>query len=88
MQEDAEVRNEDAVKTDVLPVILKAMDASRGAQKIILFNNIPPITNNIVQAQPDYYYGAQPEQLDPRVREKLSKDIIPLSSIDLPSVPN
>jgi hypothetical protein len=52
---------EDAVKELVLPAMLKAIAASRGAQKKVLFTNIPPATDNIAQAKPDYYYGAQPE---------------------------
>jgi hypothetical protein len=47
VQADAEAFNEDAVKELVLPVILKAIAASRGAQKKALFTNIPPITDNI-----------------------------------------
>ncbi|KAL9619833.1 MAG: hypothetical protein Q9160_005573 [Pyrenula sp. 1 TL-2023] len=85
---DAEAFNEDDVKASVLPAMLKAMGASEGAQKNVLFTNIDPITDNITQAKPDYYYGAQPEQLSHNVRIQLSKQLIPSNHSHLPAVPN
>ncbi|KAF2229648.1 hypothetical protein EV356DRAFT_455391 [Viridothelium virens] len=85
---DADAFNEDAVKDTVLPAMLQAIGASAGAQKNILFTNIDPITDNITQAKPDYYYGAQPEQINPRVCNELSKHIIPSKHAHLPAVPN
>jgi len=88
VDEDAGAHDEDAVKESVLPAMLKAMGASKGAQKNIWLGNLDPMARDISQAQPDYYYGAQPEQLDPEVREELSKRIVPSSSTNLPIVPN
>jgi len=88
IEKDAEAFNEDAVKDSVLPAMLRAMGASSGAQKNILFTNIDPIVAGISQAKPDYYYGAQPEQIHPNVRTDLSKHITPSSHAHLPAVPN
>jgi hypothetical protein len=70
--------------------MLKAIGAFNGAQKNIIFTNIDPIVAGISQARPDYYYGAQPEQIYPDVRnnEQLNKHIIPSSHTHLPAVPN
>lgn len=88
MEADAEAYNEDAVKDSVLPAMLRAMGASQGAQKNILFTNTEPIAAGIAQAKPDYYYGAQPEQIHPDVRDELSTHIIPSKHDHLPAVPN
>jgi hypothetical protein len=72
LRKDAKARNEPDIRTEVLPALLDAMGTSGGAQKDILFTNIDPLTNSITQAKPDYYCGAQPEQLDPGVYEELS----------------
>ncbi|KAI4154574.1 MAG: hypothetical protein LQ340_001583 [Diploschistes diacapsis] len=68
--------------------MLEAMGAPRGAEKNILFTNIDPITGDIAQAKPDYYYGARLEQIHPHVRNELSKHIIPSNHTRLPAVPN
>ncbi|WEW59006.1 hypothetical protein PRK78_004474 [Emydomyces testavorans] len=85
---DAEAFNEDAIKDKVLPAMLEAMGASRCTEKNILFTNLEPITSEIAQAKPDYYYGARPEQIHPHVRNKLIKRIIPSNHTHLPAVPN
>ncbi|KAI9769974.1 MAG: hypothetical protein M1840_003685 [Geoglossum simile] len=87
---DAEAFNEDTVKDSVLPAMLRAMDAFSGAQRNIPFTNIDPMAPGISQARPDYYYGAQPEQihLDVRNNKQLSKHIIPSKHAHLLVVPN
>ena len=85
---DAEAFNEDAVEDSVLPAMLNAVGASSGAQKNVLFTSTQPITDGIALAKPDYYYGAQPEQIHPHVRNELSKHIIPSNHTHLPVVPN
>ena len=97
---DAETFNEDEVKEDevrenevkdsVIPAMLRAMGTSlpSGAKKNILFTNIDPMAAGISQAKPDYYDGAQPEQIHPEVRAELSNHIIPSSHAHLPAVPN
>jgi hypothetical protein len=90
VKNDAKAFNEDAVKDSVLPAMLRAMDASNGAQKNILFINTAPMVEGISQAKPDYYYGTQPELIHSDVRnsEQLSRYIIPSNHTNLPAVPN
>jgi hypothetical protein len=85
---DARAFNEDAVKDSALPAMLRAMKASDGAQKNILFTNIEPIADGIAQAKPDYYYGAKTMHIHPDVRTSLNKTIIPSSHTHLPAAPN
>lgn len=88
MEEDAGALNEDAVKDTVLPAMLRAMGASDGAQKNVLFTNMDPLVPGISQAKPDYYYGAQPELIHQQVREDLSGHIVPSTSTHFPAIPN
>lgn len=77
MDKDAEARREQNVKTKVLPALLNAMGASEGAEDDVPFTHIKPFADNNTKAVPDYYYGAQPQQLDPTVRGALSGHILP-----------
>jgi hypothetical protein len=53
------------------------------------FTNLDHLTDGIlVPDNPDLYYGARPEQLDRRVRDELSGQIVPSSQHDLPTLPN
>jgi hypothetical protein len=88
VEEDAGALNEDAVKDTVLPAMLRAMGASDGAQKNVLFTNMDPLVPGISQAKPDYYYGAPPELIHQQVREDLSGYIIPSTSTHFPALPN
>ena len=90
VDEDADAHNEDAVKTKVVSALLHAMGAHEGAQHSIWFGNLDPMAKHITQTQPDYYYGAHPQQLDKQIRKdkKISKHIIPSSFTNLPIVPN
>jgi hypothetical protein len=90
-QANVKASSEDAVKDSVLPAILRTIDGTNSAQKNKRFTNLAPLTekgNELKDAQPDYYCGAQPEQLHQDVRNELSKQIIPSSSTNLPIVPN
>ena len=83
-----EVR-EDEVKDSVIPAMLRVMGSlPSGTKKNILFTNIDPMAAGISQAKPDYYDGAQPEQIHPEVRAELSNHIIPSNHAHLPAVPN
>ncbi|KAM3065768.1 hypothetical protein ACMFMG_010006 [Clarireedia jacksonii] len=77
VDKDAEARREQNVKTKVLPALLNAIGASEGAEDDVPFTHIAPFADNNTKAVPDYYYGAQPEQLDPTVRGALSSHIVP-----------
>lgn len=54
----------------------------------IPFGNLDDLTDGtLVPGNPDYYYGARPEQLNRQVRTELSGHIIPSTQDDLPIVP-
>jgi hypothetical protein len=82
---DARAFNEEAIKDTVLPAMLRAIRASDGAQKSILFTNLEPITPGITQAKLDYYYGAKTKQIYLDIRNSLDNTIIPSSHTHLPA---
>lgn len=54
-----------------------------------LFGNLRPLTDGtLAPANPDFYYGAYPEELDLSVRNDLASDIIPSTIQDKPMAPN
>ncbi|MCJ1403781.1 hypothetical protein MMC11_007004 [Xylographa trunciseda] len=91
VQADADAYNENAVKDSVIPKLL-AVGGPNGAQRNIRFMNLAPLhsyeKNELKNAQPDYYFGALPEQLELEVRNELSENIIPSTSTYLPIAPN
>ncbi|KAI9848517.1 MAG: hypothetical protein M1837_007186 [Sclerophora amabilis] len=79
--------NETEVMTNLLPTIQGDSDNPSGMKR--MFTNLTPLTDGtIVDAQPDFYYGARPQQLDPRIRRELSSDIIPSKDRSVPILPN
>ncbi|KAM5453049.1 hypothetical protein McanCB49686_005001 [Microsporum canis] len=53
------------------------------------FGNLAPLTDgSLATAKPDYFYGSLPDQLNPQVRDSLSRYIIPSTQTSLPMVPN
>ncbi|KAH0544333.1 hypothetical protein FGG08_001474 [Glutinoglossum americanum] len=55
----------------------------------LLFTNLEPLTDGtLVDARPDYYDGARPEQIDKRVRDELESVIIPSTMQHAPCLPN
>ena len=89
---DGRAKNEDEVKDSVVPKLLNNMGGPDGAQRNVRFTSLAPLDGfeegDLKKAQPDYYYGAPPEQLNQEVRNKLSNYIIPSASTDLPIAPN
>jgi hypothetical protein len=80
---DAEAYNKDGARDLVLPKLV-AIGGLDGAQGNIRFTNLAPLDefadDELKQAQPDYYFGAPPEQLNQNIRTELSKHIIPSNS--------
>lgn len=53
------------------------------------FGNLEPLTDGtIVDAKPDFYDGANPAQIDRRIREELNSHIIPSNKQHAPALPN
>ena len=55
----------------------------------LLFTNLEPLTDGtLVDAEPDFYDGARPEEIDKRVRDELGSYIIPSTHQHAPCLPN
>ena len=81
-------RENKATKT-VIPIIEGKIKENKCIDGDILFTNLASLTSDtLTSAKPDLYSGARPEQLDRRVRNKLSDQIIPSTQDGLPIAPN
>jgi hypothetical protein len=86
---DAEAKDEDDVMIDLVPVISGLHQNDHFSARKTKFGNLEPLTDGtIAPANPDLFYGARPEQLDRRIRDKLSGCIIPSTMEDKPMAPN
>jgi hypothetical protein len=55
----------------------------------ILFNNLQTLTDErTVDAKPDFYDGAHPDQLSPHLREELADFLVPSRLSRIPILPN
>jgi len=89
VQADADAVKEKQVTTSVVPIIEGRIEDAKCIAGGIPLNNLDHLTDGtIVPGNPDIYYGARPEQLDRRVRDTISKHIIPSTQDDLPICPN
>ncbi|KAF3898057.1 hypothetical protein GY631_0012 [Trichophyton interdigitale] len=53
------------------------------------FSNLAPLTDGtLVNAKPDHFFGARPEQLEPQIRKDFSSYIVPSTQDSLPILPN
>ena len=88
-RENANARKEKQITTSVIPLMEGEIRDSRGVSGGIPFTNFDHLTDGtLVPGNPDTYYGARPEQLDRRVRDKLNKLVVPSTQDDLPILPN
>ena len=78
--------SEDAVRSNVFPIIRGRSAIPSGQNK--RFNHVKALASYISEAQPDYYDGSRPAQLDRRVRSDLKQYIIPCSQTHRPLLPN
>ncbi|KAI9803830.1 MAG: hypothetical protein M1825_001710 [Sarcosagium campestre] len=86
---DAHAAKERPVTDSVIPIIEGRVRDRRCVSGAIPWTNLDALTDGtLVSANPDRYYGARPEQLDRRIRDQLSKKIVPSTQHDLPMLPN
>lgn len=89
VQTDADAPKEKQITTSVVPIIEGNVEDAKCVSGGIPFTNLDHLTDGtLVPGNPDIYYGARPEQLDRRVRDELSGDIVPSTQHDLPIAPN
>ncbi|CAH0033329.1 unnamed protein product [Clonostachys rhizophaga] len=82
-------KNEAAVLRAVIPTITGPIEADPLCLPNAQFTKLKPLTDGtIVPAKPDFYYGADPKDLDRSIRDELAGDIIPSAWEDRPMVPN
>jgi hypothetical protein len=90
--EDSQVCKENKVTKRVIPIIEGEIRDVRCEGGDIPFNNLAPLDgfteDDLTKAKPDLYYGARPEQLNPKIRRELGRHIIPSRDDSLPMVPN
>jgi hypothetical protein len=86
---DAHAAKERQVTTSVIPIVEGDVGDSKCVAGEIPFTNLDHLTDgSLVPGNPDRYYGARPEQVNPQVRQKLGGRIIPSTQHDLPIVQN
>ncbi|KAF3480819.1 uncharacterized protein GIQ15_06166 [Arthroderma uncinatum] len=73
--------------------VLPAIDGDIGDPKCVggdyPFGNLAHLTDGtLASAKPDHFFGARPEQLNPKIRDELNKFIIPSTQDSLPMAPN
>ncbi|KAL9095818.1 MAG: hypothetical protein Q9165_001815 [Trypethelium subeluteriae] len=85
---DKRASNENGVCQTVLPEMFRAMGGVDRAHSNILYSNIAPLTDNIAQAKPDFYYSVPSSSIRRDVRDNLSKHIVPSTETALPAAPN
>ncbi|KAI9765644.1 MAG: hypothetical protein M1840_007201 [Geoglossum simile] len=79
--------SEAKVMSKAFPII--AGNANIPSEENLIFTNLEPLTGGtLVDAQPDLYDGARPEQIDQQVRKELGSYIIPSTHHQAPSLPN
>lgn len=89
IQADIDVFKEDQGMESVLPIIKgKITNAKCGAGRVPFTNLNHLVDSKLVPGNSDLYYGARPEQLNRKIRDELSSQIIPSTQVDLPIVPN
>ena len=86
---DQHASKEKQVCTSVIPIIEGNVGDAKCVSGGIPFTNLDHLTDGtLAPGNPDTYYGARPEQLDRRIREKLSDMVSPSTQDDLPILPN
>lgn len=71
----------------VFPIIAGTADIP--SQENLRFTNLKDLTDgSITKAQPDFYDGARPEELDKQIREDLGPYIVPSTNAAAPCLPN
>ena len=86
-KKNREALTESEVMSKVFPII--AGTANIPSQGNLRFTNLKDLTNgSITQAQPDFYDGARPEELNKQIRDELGPYIVPSTNTAAPCLPN
>lgn len=86
-EKNQEALTEATVMSTVFPII--AGSANIPHSENLRFGNLKDLTDgSITKAQPDFYDGARPEDLNRQIREELGPYIVPSTNTAAPCLPN
>ena len=86
-KKNREALTESKVMSDAFPII--AGTANIPSQQNLRFTNLQDLTDgSITKAQPDFYDGVRPENLNNQIREELGPYIVPSTNTAAPCLPN
>lgn len=86
-KKNREALTENKVMSKVFPIIAGTADIP--SQENLRFGNLKDLTDgSITKAQPDFYDGARPEELNKQIREELGPYIVPSTNTAAPCLPN
>ena len=89
VQSDAHAFKEKQITATVIPIIEGYVRDAKCVSGGVAFTNLDHLTDGTLKpGNPDLYYGARPEQIERRIRTKLSNQIQPTTQDDSPVVPN
>ncbi len=81
-------KSESHAVTTIIPYIAGSKDSQFQTARTIPFNNMRKFDPNITAPTPDFFYGANSSQIDPRVRNDIGEYIIPSRRTSVPAAPN
>ncbi|RCI11367.1 hypothetical protein L249_7663 [Ophiocordyceps polyrhachis-furcata BCC 54312] len=86
---DTHAAKQAQVMARVIPIIKGKLEDPRCAAGQIPFRNLDNLTDgSLVPGNPDLYYGARPDHLQPKILDKISGQIVPSAQDDVPVAPN
>ena len=86
-KKNREALTESKVMTKAFPIIAGTADIL--SQENLRFTNLKDLTDgSITKAQPDFYDGTRPEDLNKQIREELGPYIVPSTNTAAPCLPN
>ena len=86
-QTNEEALTENKVMSKAFPIIAGTADIP--SQENLRFTNLKDLTDgSITKAQPDFYDGARPEELNKQIRTELGPYIVPSINTAAPCLPN
>ena len=86
-EKNQEALTESKVMSKVFPIIAGTVDIP--SQENLRFTNLKDLTDgSITKAQPDFYDGARPEDLNKQIREELGHYIVPSTNTAALCLPN
>jgi hypothetical protein len=87
-QANADVHNENDVTHVEIPIIQGNIKDGKCFGRGVSFGNLDSLIEGAAPGNPDLFYGARPDDLDLRIRNKLGRFIMPSTQKEIPLAPN